>query len=348
MEPSERNYSSLSEFENLSDSDWLDIASSRASEDDDSIAGFEDSDREDVDGRPASRHSFTSYSSSRDEVVAWEGIIDDASDLETPLPLPDRDELTSFSIAEAARSSSPVADEDPEDERVKAALDQSMMSTLSSSRSNSLATSLVNSTRALRLSFPDPTTSRLESLNHSFEELSHSETHPPAQDAQAHASDAVPLASEPTADPGSYSTPAVPEADIRKNVLQIVASHVKPDLCVVLYGASPLAKGSLVQMLLDKWALSMGFTLTKIVDEASRVVTYTYGAHVSQLSRSICVMDKTGLDQVSPVSSRSRTLTSIAPSLELCSSMTAPLLQLFSSLPCLIYPFPIIPFTSQS
>ena len=345
MDTPARNYSSLSEFENLSDSDWLDIASSRASEDDDSIAGFEDSDREDVDGRPASRHSFTSYSSSRDEVVAWEGIIDDASDLETPLPLAGYDELTSFSDVEAARPSSPVADEDPEDERVKAALDQSMMSTLSSSRSNSLATSLVNSTRALRLSFPDPTTSRLDSLNHSFEELSHSETVPPAEDAQAHSAEPV---SEPTADPGSKPTPVVPEVAARREVIQIAASANKPDLAVVLYGASPLAKGALVRMLLDKWGHSAGFTLVQTVDVAPRVVTYTYGAHVSQVTRSICVVDKTGLDQVSLIHYRSLTLNTTDRSLASAWSMIAPLLQSPSSPPCQTSAYPITLYISQS
>lgn len=306
MDHYERNYSSLSELENLSDSDWLDIASSRASEDDDSIAEFEDSDREDVDGRPPSRHSFTSYSSSRDEVVdAWEGLIDDSSDLETPLPPPDGSELISALTAEADRPSSPLAEEDPEDERVKAALDQSMMSTLSSSRSNSLSnsvqTSMVHSTRALRLSFPDPTTSRINSLNTSFEVLSPADAKLPAKDANAAEPGA--FTTESTADPGPSPTPEVPEEIVREHDSVVTAPPIKPDLCIVLYGSSPLSKDALVQMLLDKWAMSIGLVLVQTIDEAPCVVSHIFTAQAAQSwkapLRSVCVVDKTSLQQVS-------------------------------------------------
>ena len=303
LDNADRNYSSLSEFENLSDSDWLDVASSRASEDDDSLTGFEDSDRDDVDGRPESRYSYTSYSSSRDEVVAWEGLIDENSDLETPLPLADRAELTDSLATDLARPPSPQADEDPEDERVKAALDQSMISTLSSSRSNSLAnsvqTSLGNSTRLL-LSFPDPTTSRPQSLSTSYEDLSHSEAKEHTKDDVSTYADAV--TAEPAEDPGLHPTPVVPAEDAHDQDPVIAASRVKPDLRVVLYGASPLVKGTLVQMLLDKLALSTGLVRAQRVNEAPRVISHLFNAQESKTwkspLRSICVVDKTGLQQV--------------------------------------------------
>ncbi|KAJ3557383.1 hypothetical protein NM688_g1503 [Phlebia brevispora] len=303
MDSSDRNYSSLSEFENLSDSDWLDVASSRASEDDDSLAGFEDSDREDIDGRPESRHSFTSYSSSRDEVVAWEGLIDDGSDLEAPLTIPDRSELNSSLNTDVARPDTPDEDDDPEDERVKAALDQSMMSTLSSSRSNSLANSMQasmgNSTR-LRLSFPDPTTSKPESLTTSYEKLSRSKTKEHTTSSATVYADIV--TAEPAADPGMHPTPAVlADNASEEEDLMIAASRVKPDLRVVLYGASPLAKDSLVQMLLNKLARGTGQIRAQTVHEAPRVVSYLYNARESKIwkspLRSICVVDKTGLAQ---------------------------------------------------
>ena len=351
MDPSEHNYSSLSELESLSDSDWLDIASSRASEDNDSLAGFEDSDRDDLDGRPASRHSFASHASERDEPVdAWEGLIDDASDLETPLPLPAEDALTS-PFGPQPRSSSPLADDDAEDERVKAGLEQSMMSTLSSSRSNSLAnsvqTSMVSSTRALRLSFPDPTTSPIESLNASFEQLTRSDirAHEPDATAQEHAELSA-------ADPGLQSTPEVPEDKEEQQVY--ASSFVKPDLSIVLYGSSPLAKHSLVQMLLDKWALSHGLVLTQRIDESARVVSHVYETeepeHGKPISRRICVMDKTGLEQVCSLIACAVGLTSaqtVASPLS-SSSTVVLLLQSFSSLLSLRYPCLSIPFTFPS
>ena len=80
MDVRETAYHSLSEVDSFSDSDWLDIPSSRASEDSDSLLVF-DSDREDSYDRPSSRRSFSSVPSSRDEVAAgWEGLIEDSSD----------------------------------------------------------------------------------------------------------------------------------------------------------------------------------------------------------------------------------------------------------------------------
>ncbi|THH00222.1 hypothetical protein EW026_g2258 [Hermanssonia centrifuga] len=303
MSSSEHNYTSLSELESLSDSDWLDIASSRASEDEDSAAEFDDSDREDADGRPVSRRSFNSIASSRGGVVeGWEGLIEE----EIPLPISDSAaDYLSLSVAEGTHvprpSSPPVAEEDPEDERVKAALDQSMMSTLSSSRSNSLAnslqTSLVHSTRALRLSFPDPTTSRLESLNTSFEKLSSSEADPPAPDIDE---EFAPFTDEPAADPGQILTPEVSDDDAREIKCDSVKSIAKPDFYVVLYGSSPMAKYEFTDMLLEKWAVSMGLVSSQKVSRTHHMLIRHFdsqGSHVCKSSRrTVCVLDKTGLD----------------------------------------------------
>ncbi|KZT72987.1 hypothetical protein DAEQUDRAFT_722081 [Daedalea quercina L-15889] len=293
----------LSELENLSDSDWLDVASSRASEDTDSVVGF-DSDRElDQDDRPASRHSFCSTSSSHNsEVQAWEGLIEDIPDechtVALPLTRPaalSRDGTAAGSAALAA------PDEDPEEEqRVKDALDQSMMSTLSSSRSNTLSgshSSLVRS-RDLRLSFPDPlSSSRDDSLNASYEAVAP----PPDDDADASPAVASGADSSPdhtvdidanlaptAADPGSLATPVVPDAEESG-----YEDECKPDFHVVLYGASSAVKWSLIDKLLEKVADGSGLVLTSrivgLIDGYVRFLSSNDGQH----SRTVWVIDRT-------------------------------------------------------
>ena len=287
----------LSELENLSDSDWLDIASSRASEDTDSVVGF-DSDRElDHDDRPTSSHSYRSTSSSRhSEIRAWEGLLEDIPDechtAARPLTRP-----TALS-SDGAHAAAPTAqEEDPEEEqRVKDALDQSMMSTLSSSRSNTLSgshSSLVRS-RDLRLSFPDPlTSSREDSLNASFEAVAPDDDASPAVDSGAdsspHGTDDIDVKKALTAaDPGMLPTPVVPDVEESRE-----ETPIKPDFYVVLYGASSAVKWSLIDKLLEKVAAGVGLTLT------SRIVGLIDG-YVRFLSsndykdgRAVWVIDRT-------------------------------------------------------
>lgn len=304
MDLRERTHSNLSELESLSDSDWLDIASSRASEDGDSVAGFDDSDREDAEGRPSSRHSFSSLASSSDEVVeGWEGLIDDSAD-ETILAGPEQPAdyvLTTAGGEREVRASSPEVEEDPEDERVKAALDQSMMSTLSSSRSNSLAnsvqTSVVHSTRSLRLSFPDPTTSRLESLSSSFEQLSPEDADPTSSDDAKEpsegATDLNPFIAAPEAE-----IPEQAPSDPHEDAALTMPSNAIFD--VVLYGSSFASKITFVDALLKKWALGSGMIATKKVSYEPRIVVHTFKGFESgcTVERTVSVVDKTGLDSV--------------------------------------------------
>lgn len=290
----------LSELENLSDSDWLDIASSRASEDTDSVVGF-DSDRElDHDDRPTSSHSYCSTSSSHhSEIRAWEGLLEDTSDECHPATRPlTRPAALSVGGSHADVAAAPAAqEEDPEEEqRVKDALDQSMMSTLSSSRSNTLSgshSSLVRS-RDLRLSFPDPlTSSREDSLNASFEAVAPEDDAAPAVDSGAdsspHGTDDIDVKIAPTAaDPGMLLTPAVPDMEDSGE-----DAPIKPDFYVVLYGASSAVKWSLIDKLLEKVAVGVGLTLT------SRIVGLIDG-YVRFLSsndrkdgRTVWVIDRT-------------------------------------------------------
>ncbi|KAH9949910.1 hypothetical protein B0H21DRAFT_725212 [Amylocystis lapponica] len=252
----------LSELENLSDSDWLDIASSRASEDTDSIAGF-DSDPEDSDGRPSSRRSFNSVGSSRDgEIQGWEGLVEDSAD-ESPtqhyrLPsdiLPPSARLTALDDATQSPN-----DEDPaEEQRVKDALDQSMMSTLSSSRSNSLN------------EYPSP-------LN----------IDPPEPNAEAdtQASGNVSTTSAlPLADPGSLTIPVIPEEDTSN----VVHASISPDFYITLYGSSSSMKWSLVETILEKIAYSAGLSLSP------KLVAQAVESRQGERGRIVSVIDRTEL-----------------------------------------------------
>ncbi|KIP08202.1 hypothetical protein PHLGIDRAFT_35066 [Phlebiopsis gigantea 11061_1 CR5-6] len=299
MDLTQRTHSVHSELGDLSDSDWLDIASSRVSEDDESVVGF-DSDREDADGRPFSRHSFSSLASSSDEVVeGWEGLIEDSADetpgvepladIHYPIDAPPNDPTLPAEVAE-----------DPEDERVKAALDQSMISTLSSSRSNSLAnslqTSIVHSTRSLRLSFPDPTTSRLESLSTSFEELPPSDAHHPTSEDGKVAS----ASSGTAADPLRVPSPA-PAAQVTgtQNTSHALTRPAKTTFTVVLYGSSLASKMAFVDMLLEKWALGSDLAIAEKVSIAPRIIVHTFkgiDAGERPLECVVSVVDKTGSD----------------------------------------------------
>ncbi|KAI0649094.1 hypothetical protein C8Q79DRAFT_948796 [Trametes meyenii] len=291
MDPNDLN--SLSEVESLSDSDWLDIASSRASEDNDSLADSDTSDREDLesDYRPPSRRSLISTDSSREgDIQGWEGIIEDSADETLAPATAPTSSLTdprlthlSLSFRTAALSESAVARHtalaDPEEEqKVKDALDQSMVSTLSGSRSNSLngsvQTSVVHS-RDLRLSFPDPLTSpRAESLSPSYEDISvPTDTDPDAVqgDAQAPAETQEVTADlpPPVVDPGTIPTPEVSRTG-DDNTCTNVDVHARNvvDFSIVLYGASSAANHRVVHRLLEKLmaATGCGFSALPQID----------------------------------------------------------------------------------
>ena len=246
--------SSLSEVDSLSDSDWLDISSSKESDDNDSVSSRA-SDHDEIDYVPPSRRSSMSLGSSRDgEVEAWEGFADDSSDEEIP-----HDDLVEMSIHRtlppALRNTATLMDDilSPdrdvvEEQRVKAALDQSMTGTLSASRSSSLGgrvPTAQNSTRDLRLSFPDPLTSSRDELQASYEVASLSEPTTDRDDALSTAKRAL--------DPGPSITPEVLHIVVSKDSSSVVA-----DLEIVLYGASAAIKWPVVGSIVEKAAIGAG------------------------------------------------------------------------------------------
>ncbi|KAE9400204.1 hypothetical protein BT96DRAFT_787785, partial [Gymnopus androsaceus JB14] len=135
----------MSEVDNFSDSDWLDIASNREESDTESVG----SNNGGASSSLSRRSSFSTTSSQDGEIQAWEGFVEDVEA-----------EVTEDDVLHSGEDhSSPFLDldKDPtEDRRVRDGLDQSLMSTLSASRTSSHPSTVQNSLQNLRLSFPDP------------------------------------------------------------------------------------------------------------------------------------------------------------------------------------------------
>lgn len=259
--------SAISELDSLSDSDWLDVSSGHGSDDDVSVA----SDPPHSISLPASRRSSVSAGSSRDaDIEGWEGFVDniDSADEAPPVasePLYGVTLGTNGSdIIVKAIDEAEVDPVDPvEDERVRQALDQSMVGTLSLSRSSSGGNTAQISTRDLRLSFPDPLNN-----THSHNELNGSyDTVLPSDAAVSHIID-NPISPTPPVHRDDKVTPApnkVPQQEQTQD----------PQFEVVLYGADSDMKWSFVEDL-----IRIGFvsrkgsvrTTVKTVDERTKYI----------------------------------------------------------------------------
>ncbi|PPQ69079.1 hypothetical protein CVT26_003554 [Gymnopilus dilepis] len=280
--------STASEFDTLSDSDWLDIASGRDSDDNDSLLD-QDSDRDEICSRPLSRRSSISTGDSMSsDVEAWEGFVSDAGDEAPepvtgmyPVPLPSA--LGSEPIAigfdpSAQQSIDPAVAE--EDQRVKEALDQSFVGTLSASRSsntgNSHSPSTHTSIRDLRLSFPDPLSSSRDELNRSYEAVSSPTVSPTSESSISASADDVddvgvavsetpaPVVASPLVeDPGLPTTPEVPHHEVE----HLEDEEKGAELEIVLYGSPSEIKWKFVQELIQKAAVTSGYILDAHVRE---------------------------------------------------------------------------------
>ena len=257
----------MSEFESLSDSDWLDISSTRESDNESVLSA--DSDREEIGLMPLSRRSSVSVGSSREgDIDAWEGFVDDSGDEESLGKAP-RDHVSlTADIGEISQEEHDTEHDPIEEERVKEALDQSLISTLSASRSSTAsAHSAHNSIRDLRLSFPDPLTSSRDELNTSYDNASPSDTVFTSTDVQTddvadegEDLDGAIIETQPLYDPGLPSTPEVVERVIEPAAP--VFPREKAEFDVVLYGASSPIKWSFVQTLVEKSLIISGRIVT--------------------------------------------------------------------------------------
>jgi hypothetical protein len=275
--PTDVHESSLSEIDSISDSDWLDISASE----DAGSTGVPESDRDEVEGRPLSRRSFSSRSSSRDgDVDIWEGLVESTDDeaLEEP---------TEFSLRPSplGRSSFTNAEgHSAEERRVEDALNQSMVSTLSTSRASSMSASGTanhppSRARDLRLSFPDPLSSSKDDLIHPAEEFTSSPT--PLD---------VPQLSELSDDEeASEISPSPP------STLPNLPNFPSVEFEIFLYGTPSEHKWSVIDSLLEKWAASLGLTVSGRHPRCNRTSTYWLhpkgSLHRLSLGRAVTVID---------------------------------------------------------
>ncbi|KAJ8072472.1 hypothetical protein PM082_016031 [Marasmius tenuissimus] len=243
------HYVSMSELDSFSDSDWLDIASNRESDTDDSL------DQVDTTSASLSRRSSFSVGSSRDgEVDAWEGFVEGVSDdtgsndpNRAPSPPHDNE-------AEHTHNPRDIRADAAEDRRVMVGLEQSLISTLSASRTSSLNNSTVHSSlRDLRLSFPDPLTSSNDELNGLYD----CPSVPPPVDEVSSAD--VTITDEnnvvtPIEDPGLTPTP-----EVKHEEETVLRANATSD--VVLYGTRSPHRWAFVHDLLTKVAEGSGRVL---------------------------------------------------------------------------------------
>lgn len=267
----------MSELDTLSDSDWLDIASGRDSDDNDSLLD-QDSDRDEISSRPLSRRSSISNGDSMSsDVEAWEGFVSDVGD-EAPeavtgmYPVPLHSALGAEPIAIGfdpcvEQSVDPAVAE--EDQRVREALDQSFVGTLSGSRSSNTGSGHLpsnhTSIRDLRLSFPDPLSSSRDELNRSYEAISSPTISSTTETSVSSSTNDDVNVAEPLAptvpfplveDPGlPYTTPEV----LHHEVAHLEANEKKAELEIVLYGSSSEIKWKFVQELIQKAAFTSGY-----------------------------------------------------------------------------------------
>lgn len=268
----------MSEFDSLSDSDWLDISSGRDSDDNDSLSS-QDSNHDEISSMPHSRRSSISVAS---DVEAWEGFVSDnvvqvAPDLHPEaaigmyhVPLPsalEPEPITTGLIPDEddQHSAAPPEVVDEEDRRVKDALDQSFVGTLSASRSSTTGGHLSSHTSIndLRLSFPDPLTSSHNELNASYQAVSSAETpdspRSDSEDAHELTNASTISSSSLTEDPGLTAT--TPEVRCHGDRQRFIESDEKSQLEIVLYGASSEIKWHFIQELVQKAAANAGHVL---------------------------------------------------------------------------------------
>ena len=268
--------SSLSELDSISDSDWLDIS---ASEDAGSI-GIPESDRDEVEDCPLSHFSYSSRSSSRDgDVDIWEGLVESTDD-EAPGEQPQY----SLGPSPLGRSSFNVTDGiTAEERRVEDALNQSMVSTLSTSRASSLsATGTPNHpstrTRDLRLSFPDPLSGSKDDLLRSCEDLCSSPTTVDAPHL-SDLSDDEEQSDPPLSSPSSLSKLPTVEFEI------------------YLYGTPPERKWLIIESLLEKWGATMNCLVSERQPQCKSTFTYWLqpkgNLHRLSLGCAVSVIDNT-------------------------------------------------------
>ena len=245
-----------------------------------------------------SRQSSSGHISSRDSDATGPWIdphpTDDDEPLDHPFVLP------SDSGNDLVQEVAPVEKDNLEDQKVKEALDQSMVSTLSTSRSGSFGRSSMTSPRPrkdIRLSFPDPIASTTDDIRRSYEELNASATRRSCSRRNSHDDQAVEATpeSESITDLGVSSTQELPPRDSIPSEIVNAA-----DLFIVLYGFSVSDKLNLVDRLLRSHSIGSGLELVgniQVQPPCSQVLAIRELRPLAKFSRIpprvITIIDKT-------------------------------------------------------
>lgn len=268
---------------------------------------------------PHSRRSSISIASSMNsEVEAWEGFVSENGD-QVPdahpeavigmyhAPLHSALEAESIAVGvipDVNEHSAAAPEVDDEDRRVKDALDQSFIGTLSASRSSTTSShfsSTHTSIHDLRLSFPDPLTSSHDELNASYQAVSSTDTSAPSTDDDAHElATASMISSSLSEDPGMTTT--TPE--VRHHGDQRLLDFTeKSQLEIVLYGASSDIKWHFIQELVQKAAANSGHILGNPLQSGVEVQTIRLykdsNAFQTPFFSAVTVHDRTG-DRLPP------------------------------------------------
>lgn len=268
--------SGISEVDSLSDSDWLDIASNRESDDNDSVISG-DSYSEDMGLTPLSRRSSISISSSRDgDIDAWEGFVEGPGEegAQSPEPatvIPPLTAVTVESSMAVPKAAVGVAHDPVEEQRVNEALDQSMISTLSASRSSTA--SAHTSIRDLRLSFPDPLSSSQIELNRFCEDVEVSDATLDTDISTNEANDVD--HSAVVIDPfGLYFEEGRTPITSTSTAIEQSFNEDKTLFEVVLYGSPSSIKWSFVSTLVEKAGLVSGHTLVEVASSTDQFTRF--------------------------------------------------------------------------
>jgi len=294
----------MSELSLSSDSDWLDISSGRESDDNVSLSD-QDSDRDEISSVPHSRRSsFSTESSIGGDVEAWEGFVSDSGEepidaltgmYPVPLSPPSGTEPTAVGfIPNATEVIDPFVAE--EDKRVKEALDQSFVGTLIASRSSAPgqhSSSAHTSIRDLRLSFPDPLTSR-DDLNGSYQDVPSTVFSSVVPDVVESPTSESP--SPPHSDQGSFLTP-----EVQRNENTTVDPDPPIELDIILYGTSSSIKWQFVQNLIQKAISASGHEFVNSLEDGRPVQSLQFFKRSNDdlsFYESINVVDRTSEDSL--------------------------------------------------
>ena len=249
-----------SEYECISSSEsLLDTDFSEPSEDENEFTDYNHSYGASLSPQPTSSHL-----SSRDSDATGPWIDPHPTDDDEPLdhpPAPPPD-----SRSDLAQEAAPVEEDNLEDQRVKEALDQSMVSTLSTSRSGSFGRSSTTSPRPrkdIRLSFPDPIASTTDDIRRSYEELDASATRRSRSRHNSHHDQGPAEATPESESITDLCVSSTQELSPRDSIPPEIVNAA--DLFIVLYGFSINDKMTLVDKLLRNHSMGSGLKLVDTI-----------------------------------------------------------------------------------